>query len=329
MPADSISGADHQTPVSCPLVSVLVTVYNQGQYVRECLVSIVNNSYPNLEIIIVDDASQDDSDTVIRDWIRDYSDEDVIYLRHERNVGLASSLNEAIRAAHGGILCLIAGDDLLLPNGIADRVDYLIQNPDKLLVFADCHVINESGRQIHESAIEGLYRKFGMRKALLAIDELIPFSIFHHWAICGPMTMCRSEAFAVAGPYDDRLMVDDWDLYLRVAVAGKVGFCDRYVGKYRLHHGNTIVTHRQRVLDDCIRISRRYAHHFPGVPGLRTTMLRAYWQYNESKSSPGRAFYYLVTGLLWALSTCICKSIETVLVLKYKYRRENGRAASA
>lgn len=321
---------DSETFTHRPLVSVIVTVYNQAPYVRECLDSIVGTGYPNMELIVVDDASQDGSDEVIRRWIGEHPGQGMVYLNHQQNAGLANSLNEAIGVARGEILCLIAGDDLLLPNGIADRVDYLSRNPDKLLVFADCHVIDAEGKQIHESAIEGLYRRAGMRKRQLAVDKLVPYSIFHNWAICGPMTMCRPEAYRAAGLYDNQLIVDDWDLYLRIAALGKVGFHNGYVGKYRLHRQNTITTQRERVVRDCLRICRKYAHLFPVTSSLRSTFLQTYCRYNDSRSAPRKAFYFLLTGALYMLSGCVYRAVGWVLLLKYKrFRGGAGKAPTA
>ena len=225
-----------------PLVSVMVGVYNHERYVVECLDSLARSSYPRLELIVVDDASRDRSAEIVRAWINDHPGLSISFLAHEQNRGFIRSLNEAIALATGEYFCLIAADDAMLPDGIGVRVAYLEKHAKKLAVFGDCHVIDEHGQEIHESGIDGLFSRAGMRKDLLRIDELMPSNIVFYGAGPGPTFMCRSSAFATVGLYDESLQVEDWDMYLRMAATGGLGFVDAYVAKYRRHQVSATFT---------------------------------------------------------------------------------------
>jgi glycosyltransferase involved in cell wall biosynthesis len=312
--------ADVESFESVPLVSVIVPVYNHAKYVRESLDSIISTGYRRLEVVVVNDASDDDSDAVIRDWIRRNPNQNVVYVSHDRNMGPAKTFNEAIRAARGELLCFSSGDDLIMPNGILDRVEYLMLNPDKFLVFGDCHVIDEEGKTLFQSGIEGLYHSAGMRKKMLLVDELLPYSVFFNWAVCGPAHMIRASGFQVVGFYDESLVLDDWEMYLRMATVGKAAFIDSYVGKYRLHPHNLIKIHGSRLVDDQVKIAERYAHHFGRIAFTRVATLRMVQGYTKPRSVFARTLYLLVAGPLFLVSIWIARFMGLMLLLKSKSR---------
>lgn len=278
-----------------PLVSVLVPVYRHEQYIRACLDSIVASTYPALELIIVNDASPDDSDGAIRAWLLAHPTVEVQYSVHQQNLGVTKTLNELIKAAKGDFICLIAGDDLLLPTGIAQRVAYLQAHPHKLAVFADCHVIDEQGEQIYESGIEGLHQKQGLRKRFLAIDQLITLSIIFHWAVPGPVLLCRKETYALVGLYDEQLLVEDRDMYLRIAARNGLGFLDTYVACYRIQQNSMIRTVRQEALNAVALSVWKNIALFRGIARWRLVALYIGWDYNRSSDSLRRS---LLIGLL-------------------------------
>lgn len=220
------------------MVTVVVPVYNHALFVYRCLDSIFAIREPPLEIIVINDQSPDNSDEVIKEWIKAHPNANIRYIYHERNIGLPKSLNEAIRLSHGEYFCHISGDDIMLPNGIIDRIKYLQSHSDKLAVFSDCHVIDQRDSLLYESVIEDLHPRIGMRKRYLAIDHLIPFSVVFNFTVAGAAFMCRKILFDQIGLYDEELLIEDWDLYIRAATTGVLGFCDTYVANFRLHDKN-------------------------------------------------------------------------------------------
>jgi glycosyltransferase involved in cell wall biosynthesis len=221
-------------PVPLPLVSVIVGTFNHERFVVECLNSIIDGTYPNVELVIFNDASSDGSRAIIESCIRDHPEVSTIFLDHSQNIGLTKSLNEAILKSNGDFVCIISSDDVMLPNGIVDRVTYLCRHPSKLAVFADAHFIDADGRQIAESVLD----RDQIVKNFLSVDELVPYCVVFHLCVAGPVFMCRRELFSEMGLYDERLYAEDMDMYLRVAARGKLGFLDNYVANYRRHEQN-------------------------------------------------------------------------------------------
>lgn len=229
-----------QNDDSNPLVTVAVPVYNHAPFVRKCLESIFAVDYRPLEVIIINDQSPDNSDEVIRDFIKSYSATNITiqYIYHEQNLGLPKSLNEAIQHSHGAYFCHISGDDTMLSKGIMERVNYLQAHPSKLSVFSDCHVVDDQGDRVCDSVIEDLHPRIGMRKKYLTVDRLILYSVVFNFTVAGAAFMCRNLLFDQIGIYDEELLIEDWDLYIRAASVGLLGFCNTYVANFRLHDKN-------------------------------------------------------------------------------------------
>jgi glycosyltransferase involved in cell wall biosynthesis len=158
-------------------------------------------------------------------------------LKTRRNMGLCRTLNELVSMAQGEYIALLASDDFLLPGGIQARVDYLREHPDKLAVFADCIVVDNDNNLIYKSGIEELHRG---RKKYLINNSLCGYELVFHWCVPGPVFMARRETYQIVGLYDETLLVEDWDYYLRLVSRNALGFMDYPVAGYRLHDTNMI-----------------------------------------------------------------------------------------
>lgn len=129
-----------------PLVSVLVTVYKQGRYVRETLESVLAQTYRNWEMIVTDDHSPDNS----LEEIRKVSDPRMRIVARPRNSGLANiPRNEMIRAAKGKYLAFLDGDDIWLPEKLEKQVSFMESNPGFAFSHVACMVVDETGKDLY------------------------------------------------------------------------------------------------------------------------------------------------------------------------------------
>ena len=128
----------------------------------------------------------------------------------------------------------------------------------------------------------------------------------------------RKETCSIVGPYDEKLALDDWDMYLRLASVERLGFHDGYVGKYRIHGRNSTLTNGAGLLRDAVEIGRRHAQNVGGIASLRLAGLGALSQYFESKSQPRKSLLFLKSGALLFLSQCVHRPIRLTLWLRYK-----------
>ncbi len=109
-----------------PLVSVVVPCYNHEKYVKETIESIINQTYKNIELIVIDDGSKDNSVQVIQEM----ADKHGFTFVHRPNKGLSATLNEGIRLSKGKYFCAIASDDILMLEKIEKQVTFMEANPE-------------------------------------------------------------------------------------------------------------------------------------------------------------------------------------------------------
>ena len=112
-----------------PLVTAFVGCYNHSRFVEECLDSVRHQTYPNLQVIIFDDGSKDNSVSVIDTWLKKHR-LDWQFISHTRNVGICASLNEVLRLARGKYASMVAADDVWLPDKTARQVEMMEQLPE-------------------------------------------------------------------------------------------------------------------------------------------------------------------------------------------------------
>jgi glycosyltransferase involved in cell wall biosynthesis len=140
-----------------PLVTVLMTVYNAERFIGEALESIVNQTYKNLEIIVVDDGSSDKSYQIAKTY--QVKDKRIKLLRLKENSGPSLASNVGIEKATGKFIARMDADDIALPDRIAKQVTYLLDNPDVVLLGGQCILIDDRGRIVGEKDFPVTHRE--------------------------------------------------------------------------------------------------------------------------------------------------------------------------
>ena len=219
-----------------PRVSVVLCVYNQAAYVAEAIASILGQTLTDLELIVVDDGSTDSSPEVIHR----FTDPRIRYVRNERNLGHASSLNRGVALARGRYLAIMDSDDISLPERLARQVDFLDAHPD----VAMC------GSWVETFGARTEVRRFPTEPAVLAVSLLLccPFST--------PTVMLRREAMLPEG-FDPRGLAFDYAYWVEVANRAPVANLPEVLLKYRLHAGQVTVTRRAAQLAGTRLVLRR------------------------------------------------------------------------
>lgn len=194
-----------------PLVSVIAVCYNHERFVIECLDSIRIQTYSNLQIIIMDDCSQDDSVEIIRNWIERYGVECSI-IAHQKNQGVCRTLNEALELAQGKYISLIATDDTWLPDKITRQVAIMESMPENVgIIYSDAYQMDENGQRLPDMFIAA-HRK---------LDSVPEGDLLEHFIvgnfIPAMTTLIRRAVYDRVGLYDEKLIFEDWDFWLRAA----------------------------------------------------------------------------------------------------------------
>jgi glycosyltransferase involved in cell wall biosynthesis len=230
---------------SLPLVTVRIPAYNHEQFVCMALDSVKQQTYPNIEIVIIDDGSSDATAARIEEWIRHNGDEvNVIFLSRD-NRGISATLNELIDLSNGDYLVGLASDDYLTPDSISVRYNYLIQHKDKMAVIGDSMVIDEHGNLLYESGLADLHTA---NKKNYLTDEGLKKEIIQNWSVPGSSIMVKRELHDMIR-FDERLQFEDRDFYLKMIARNILGFVDHKVSCYRVHGNNTCMAEYSKLIN--------------------------------------------------------------------------------
>lgn len=213
--ANSLAGLTQSR--SIPLVTVVIACFNEERFITDAISSIASQSYPNLECIIVDDASTDDSLARISAATKD--DDRFRVARHKVNSGLSATRNTGLRLANGELTTFLDADDFLLADSILDRVvSFLGSATDPHVVGSYCGVIN-----VAESASPADYsarNKWG--KAWMTFTSMDLVAARGECPFSAHAPLCRTETLRAVGGFDETFQIggEDWDLWLRLMRGG-------------------------------------------------------------------------------------------------------------
>ena len=207
-----------------PLVSVIVPSYNHAAYIEECLLSIVSQTYKNIELIVIDDGSLDSSRSIIMELAEKHN---IIY-KFQENSGVSKTLNNGIRLATGDFICVCASDDKYHEEKISKQVDYMLSHSEYDICYTNRIKFYENG--IKRSLPANKQGSGDLFKPLFLQDI----------RICPGTIMYRKQVFDSVGYFDESLAVEDFDFILRVAKKHLIGHLNEYLFYYRSHANNTV-----------------------------------------------------------------------------------------
>lgn len=210
-----------------PLVSIVIPCYNHENFVQECIWSVINQNYKNIELIIIDDGSKDNSVKKIEEIIPECEDRFTRFeFRARENRGVSSTLNEALDWCKGEYYCSIASDDIMKSGRISLQLEYLKDNTKCAGVFGAYEFIDEHG------VINGL-RKKNKRKYNFKDIYL------HRHELPAPTQFLRMSVIRGVGGYADNIIIEDWYMWLKISKLGyTLDYIDTLFVKYRRHDNN-------------------------------------------------------------------------------------------
>jgi glycosyltransferase involved in cell wall biosynthesis len=216
-----------------PLVSVAIITYNQKEFLRECIESILEQDYPNFEIIVADDASTDGTQDMLREYYRKYPSKFVLRLA-EKNLGITANSNQAHFACKGKYIAWMGGDDLMLPGKLSQQTNYMETHPDCAICYHDLEIFESQSQKK-----TGLF-SYTARPRSGSVKTLLRYGCF----IGACSAMIRSSCAPKEG-FDLRVPIaSDWLYYVRTTQAGgSVHYLPFILGKYRRHAANVTKKH--------------------------------------------------------------------------------------
>lgn len=220
-----------------PLVSIIAVCYNQAKYAVETLDSIKNQTYPNIELIIMDDCSTDNSVEVIQQWIKE-TDYHCELVAHQENQGLCKTLNEALQLINGIYYQILACDDIILEQKIESQVDLFQElSDDYAVIFSDAIFMDENSTNLDARFIQRCRPRMLKVTGGDIYKDLLDSNF-----IPAPTVLLKTEIVKNLGGYDNRLFYEDYDLWLQIAKKYHFYFMPKIVTRYRIHENNLHTT---------------------------------------------------------------------------------------
>jgi len=217
-------------------VSIIIPVYNRERYLEQAISSVLNQSYSNFELIIVDDGSTDNSLNIAREFAK--NDRRIRVVALEENQGFAIARNEGLKVARGEFITGMDSDDIMLPNAIKARVEFLNSHPEVGLVFGKIHkVIDKDGNPI-ENAFSERIQQFYMREKEYDFYEKV--KKLEMWIPNADVTsMFRRDLLFRQGYYEENLMYGgDKEFFFRIMRDSNISYVAEPIVSYRLHNSN-------------------------------------------------------------------------------------------
>jgi len=213
-----------------PLVSVICLCYNHAQFLTEALDSVLSQTYRPLEIMVVDDASTDNSAALLQNYVAQHPELKLIL--NKENQGNCRAFNQALTLATGEFIIDFATDDVLLPTRIAEQVNAFERLDNSYgVVYTNAELIDEKS-----SSLGNFYKcdRKGNLTPTVATGNIYA-AVLQRFFICSPTLMIRKDVFTKLNGYDESLAYEDFDLIVRAARDYQFYYLDKVLTQRRLH----------------------------------------------------------------------------------------------
>jgi glycosyltransferase involved in cell wall biosynthesis len=280
-----------------PLISVVIPSYNHELFIEKCLSSVLNQTYQNLEIIVIDDGSKDNSCQIIKE-IAEANPRKVKFFQ-QTNVGLIGTLNKSIDLIHGEYVSFLASDDFWLPEKIAKEYAAIMKHPKSAFVFSDCFfAYKDYFSDCRYSSYKKRLKKIPVGIPLQLYDQLLIENI-----IITTTVLINTFFLRQVGQFDGKLAFEDFDMWIRLSKMGPIIYIDEPLAYYRLHDSNFSKQNQKM------------------IKGSKETLLKHLVE-NKTFSFIKRGFTLLVFFFFASLSKIRKKLI--LLRLKREYNKKTG-----
>lgn len=304
-----------------PLVSVVVVTFRSAETIAETLDSVYNQTYRNIELIITDDCSPDDTVEICQIWLDSHKERftAIQLLTAPQNQGVCVNANKGSFASRGVWQMGLAGDDILLPNCISDNMEYVISHPDTSFVFSYMKVYIDEFKE--ENCVN---QKKGPRDPSLfekPVEIQLIYMAYSAYVYATTMFV-RSSAFKDVGGYSDKYEYEDWPFFIDILEKGyKIDLLDKATYGYRIHESQSHSTGKlfnyNLTLQTIPFLTERC---FPYYSKRKKFAVKAQWLMEKvlykthlDKATPIMSYIYQkTTAALFKLGNSSLKKLNTV-----------------
>lgn len=200
--------------MALPLVSIICTSYNHGDFITGSLDSVIRQNYGNLELIIIDNGSQDETVRFINEWLGDHKGTvGIKAFFHQTTINYCRSFNQGLSTAKGKYIVDLSGDDVLLQGHLENAVEAL-EKGTGAVYFSNAYLVEGSGAG-HPKTFYPVSRDGSLLSGVASGD--VYALVVQKNFLCAPTLVFKAEALVDEGGYDERLSYEDFDIIVRMA----------------------------------------------------------------------------------------------------------------
>ena len=213
-----------------PLVSFIISAYNSEDFIERSICSIFNQTYENIEIVVIDDCSTDSTNLILNNLSK-ASKLKMIIIRNKLNLGLTKSLNIAAIKASGAWLARLDADDFSEKDRIESQINFATKNPQYSIIGSSCNFINKSGQYLFSKNYPSNHKQ--IKSALERNEDFFPHS----------SVIIKRDVFSQLGGYNDYMKYSqDFELWLRASSEYKIFSINKPLVSIRIH-SNRVSSH--------------------------------------------------------------------------------------
>ncbi|MEI6396938.1 MAG: glycosyltransferase [Candidatus Taylorbacteria bacterium] len=239
-----------------PKVSVIIATFNRESFIVESIESVRKQTFKEWEMIIIDDASTDNTKDVVARYIT--SDPRIVYYRNDENKGISKTRNRGLSLAKGIYIAALDSDDIWLDdNKLKSQVDFLDANPDYALIGGGIVYIDENSKPIKKT----LYPIYDS----VIRNIILQYNPFPHSSVLFRKDVALEVGGYAEEPQDSvkrNVSCEDYDLWLKIGLKHKFTNIPKAIVGYRVHGGNLARSKRLIVAGAVLEIVKRYKKNY-------------------------------------------------------------------
>lgn len=224
-----------------PTFTVVTPAYNQADFLRETIESVLSQDYPNIEHVVLDDGSTDETPQILAEY------GDLFHWETQKNMGQTPTINKGWAMTKGEIVTWLNSDDTFYDStSVSKGIEYLIEHPDTGIVFGDSMFTEADGTEIKPTrpVINFTYKKF-ISNCENSISQ--------------PSAFIRREVVSKVGELDPKFYYFmDWDFWMRAGIYFKIEHIDEILSTYRLHADSKTVSQAKKAAPELEYMYRKY-----------------------------------------------------------------------
>ena len=227
--------------------------YNHSKFIEEAIQSVLNQTFDDFELIIIDDSSSDNSQEIIQKFAE--NDSRIKPIFHKKNKGIARTLNDGLRASRGEFVSFIASDDVWVPNKLEVQLEILTRNED-LVVWSEGEIIDGNGNPVGQTFTE-MHNAINRKKSGWILEELLK----GNFIFGSSMILKRKNLGEIR--FDENLKyLNDYKFVVDLARKYEYHFIKNPLAKYRIHGRNTILSDKKGWLLDTVRVNEYFLEQY-------------------------------------------------------------------